>query len=387
MLWEKQQEVHGKDEMKKDVKSKTYRMKICFAIGRLTNGGAERAVSIIAGGLADKGHEVYLYVFAKSPADYAVDERVKIQYMCNSYEDYEKIPFTGRVRRFRKYLKEISPDAAAGFIQAGYALYIASFGMKLKRAASLRTSPGKRNAKLDRVRTFLNDQWFRSADAVVLQCEGQRMYTLAEKWKHVVVIGNPLSEKIRQADMHPDYGMCRNLVMAGRLEKEKNYPMAFRAVKMLQKSGTDVRLHIYGIGQEKDRLKALAARYGLEDRIIFHGWASDMLPEYKKYDLFLMTSHYEGMPNALIEAMGAGMLCISTDCPTGPSDLIQNGVNGYLVKAGDAESLARLIQKAVSMQPSERAAVGVRARESVITEYACGKIIDKWEALFQELLE
>lgn len=384
---EKQQEVHGKDEMKKDVKSKTYRMKICFAIGRLTNGGAERAVSIIAGGLADKGHEVYLYVFAKSPADYAVDERVKIQYMCNSYEDYEKIPFTGRVRRFRKYLKEISPDAAAGFIQAGYALYAASFGMKMKRIASLRISPDKRNDELEVFRRFLNDRWFESADAVVLQCEEQKKHPETEKWKYVTVIGNPVSEKIMQVGMHVDNGLCRNLVMAGRLEKQKNYPMAFRAVKLLQKSGTDVRLHIYGTGQEKDRLKALAARYGLEDRIIFHGWASDMLPKYKKYDLFLMTSHYEGMPNALIEAMGAGMLCISTDCPTGPSDLIQNGVNGYLVKAGDAESLARLIRKAVSMKPSERAAVGARARESVITEYACGKIIDKWEALFQELLE
>ena len=105
---------------------------------------------------------------------------------------------------------------------------------------------------------------------------------------------------------------------------------------------------------------------GMTDRIVLRGRSEDVLSILRSSDAFLMTSDYEGMPNALLEAMVVGLPCISTDCRTGPKDMIDDGVNGYLVKTGDAESISRAIVKIAQMSDTEAEKMGSAAREKII---------------------
>jgi glycosyltransferase involved in cell wall biosynthesis len=104
----------------------------------------------------------------------------------------------------------------------------------------------------------------------------------------------------------------------------------------------------------------------MTDRIVLKGRSEDMLSILRSSDAFLMTSDYEGMPNALLEAMVVGLPCISTDCRTGPKDMIDDGVNGYLVKTGDAESISRAIVKMAQMSDTEAKKMGSAAREKIL---------------------
>jgi glycosyltransferase involved in cell wall biosynthesis len=94
-----------------------------------------------------------------------------------------------------------------------------------------------------------------------------------------------------------------------------------------------IRLSVFGVGDKAyvEKVQDLIDEWGMTDRIVLKGRSEDMLSILRSSDAFLMTSDYEGMPNALIEAMVVGLPCISTDCRTGPKDMIDDSVNGYLV--------------------------------------------------------
>lgn len=361
-------------------------MRICFLTGQLSNGGAEKVISVIANELAERGYDVRLYVFAQCENEYYVSFKVRRESMCASQAEYEMLGVCSRLLRIRKYLKRIRPDIAVGFMQAGYAMYAASFRMKIKRVASVRVSPEKMEEYSSGIRKKLERKWFSRADAVVIQCEEQRAYGEQRKWNNLTVIGNPLSEEIEKIPQHSHRERCQTIVMAGRLEEQKNYEMAIKAIARVNKKEDRLTLHIYGVGSKRKVLEELSERYGVDNSVIFHGWTNNVAAEYEKYDLFLMTSNFEGLPNSLMEAMANGMVCISTECPTGPRDLIKDNKNGFLVPIDDDVSLSQALKNICSMTRGERELVGEKARDSILRNYNKEKIAEYWESLFVRLI-
>ena len=215
-------------------------MKILFVSGNLTNGGAQRVVSVAATSLAEKGHDVSLLLFSRNEKEYPISDKVKITSIRGSFEEYCAVSTFARAKFIRKYLKGLKPDVAVGFMEGGYALYISSFGMKFKKVASARIDP-EILLNLRGIKAKINRLWFKSADAIVLQTESQ-MKRVPLVWsKRSVVIENPVSDKALIAEKQ-NYCICRNFVMAGRLEKQKNYPMVFRAVNIVKAKYPDIRL-------------------------------------------------------------------------------------------------------------------------------------------------
>ena len=100
-----------------------------------------------------------------------------------------------------------------------------------------------------------------------------------------------------------------------------------------------VTLEIYGDGELEMKLKKLVRKLGMEGRISIPGRTKAPPEKYAASDAFVLSSDFEGQPNALMEAMFAGLPCISTDCPDGPSDLIEDGVSGLLVPVGDQDAM------------------------------------------------
>lgn len=137
------------------------------------------------------------------------------------------------------------------------------------------------------------------------------------------------------------------IVAAGTLAPWKGFDDLIRAVALLTRAGHEVRLVILGEGEARRILEALIADLGIADRIRLPGRVANPLKYFARSDIFVLSSHVEGLPNVLVEAMLCGCTPVATDCPTGPREVLQDGRYGYLVRVGDPESLAQGILHAL----------------------------------------
>ena len=280
-------------------------------------------------------------------------------------------------------MKELRPQIAVGFLEGGYALYLASFGMKFAKVASARINPLVIMQQKG-FRAKINRMWFKSADAIVLQTESQKKNLPKKMLKSSVVISNPVSDKALVVNKS-SYEKCKSFVMAGRLDAQKNYPMVFRAIKSVKEKYPDIHLDIFGKGNAQDMLDGLIKEMGLEDNIKLCGWSQNTIEEYLNHDAYILSSNFEGMPNALMEAMAVGLPCIATDCDTGPSDLISNGENGYLIPTDDDGILAERMIEIIEMSAEERFLLGNNSRKTMQNEFNSDAIVKKWEELFKKI--
>ena len=131
----------------------------------------------------------------------------------------------------------------------------------------------------------------------------------------------------------------------GRLIDRKGFECLIKAFAEIEKKFPDYSLIIFGEGPERGKLENVIKELNLSERVSLPGIKKKAIEDIAKSSVFVLSSEYEGMPNALIEAMASGVPCISTDCPMGPSELINSGENGFLVPVNDYRSMAELIEK------------------------------------------
>ena len=164
---------------------------------------------------------------------------------------------------------------------------------------------------------------------------------------------------------HPWYveNACPVILAAGRLNEAKDYPVLIRAFAKLRKKRL-VRLLIIGEGELRDALEALVVDCGLsEDDVQMPGFVENPYAHMRRCDLFVMSSRREGLPSVLIEAMICGAAVVSTDCPSGPAEILENGVWGQLVPVGDVDALAQAMDTALDTPPAQRPWVRQRAED------------------------
>ena len=176
--------------------------------------------------------------------------------------------------------------------------------------------------------------------------------------------------------MHCDID-SKVVVAVGRLDVQKNYPLLIRSFAKIIKEGIDAELHIYGKGPLLEELSEIASVEGLEDKVVFKGFRSNVWHDIEKASVYVLSSDYEGMPNALIEAMALGLPVISTNCPIGgPSELITSGENGILVPIGDEDLLAKAM---VSILTNKDFAYRLGdSAVKVYEELSISSIAEKW---------
>ena len=145
------------------------------------------------------------------------------------------------------------------------------------------------------------------------------------------------------------------------------------AFKLALEKNPELKLSIYGTGNEDyiEKLNSIIKENNLEQNVKLMGRTNDMATALKNADAFLMSSNFEGLPNALIEAMCVGLPCVSTDCRTGPKDLIDDGKNGYLVPTGDVNAFAKAIINVANLSVEEAKEIGIKAREKILD--VCGE--------------
>lgn len=361
-------------------------MKILFVCGNLCDGGAQRVISVVSSKLAEQGQQVYLLLYSRNEKEYPINPKVQILSLKQSYEEYQKLYTWQRIKQIRYYLNKVSPDIAVGFLEGGYGLFLSSVGMKFSKVASARIDP---NIILQKkgIRAWIDKKWFKSADAVVVQTEQQRIHAKKAGWKRMIVIPNPISEESLVGENHNYIRECKRLIMVGRLAPQKNYGMAIDAMELLHSKYPKLTLDIYGKGEEEDKLKRIIKNKGLEQVICLHGWSQYITKELEEHDIYLLCSNFEGLPNSLMEAMAAGLPCISTNCKTGPADLISNKRSGFLVPVGDVKALVEKVEQLLVSSTKIRESIGQRAFYAMKDNYNETVITKKWMDLFTSLIK
>ena len=340
---------------------------ILFAIGSLYGGGAERVVSVWSSGLAKKGYKVSVLVYSQMENEYQIDNDVEVHTIANSQKECNDMSILTRVRMFREKLKEIKPDVVISFLPI-IQIYIrlAGIGLHIPRIETVRNNPWEIKRGLNTIYSKLWLNCFKSCNAFIVQSGDQKTFFDSKVQNKAVVIPNPINELYIQNYKTEYNANSHKIIAAGRLTLQKNYKVMIDAVKTASQKYKDITLEIYGVGELYDELNDYIKEHGVSDKITLMGRSDCLYKLYTERDLYLMSSDFEGMPNALAEAMAVGLPCISTDCKTGPRDLIENEGNGYLVEIGNADAMAEKIMEFFSLADFEQKKIGENARKKIV---------------------
>lgn len=225
----------------------------------------------------------------------------------------------------------------------------------------------------------------RTANGFVFQTKDAQEYYGGRIAKKSVVIPNPLFNLENMPDKPYSGDRKKTVVSVGRLNKQKNQRMLIEAFAQLSGEFAGYSLTIWGEGPERANLEKLIKELNMQDRIFLPGTSDKILEEIYDEGIFVLSSDFEGMPNALMEAMAMGLPCISTDCPCGGSkDLINNGENGILVPVGKVEPLATAMKELISDNEKARE-MGKKAME-IRQYYDTNTICSKWIAFFDKFV-
>ena len=354
--------------------------KITFISTKIRGGGAERVVAVLSSALADLGYHVDLILYERYDDEYPISNKVKIHMLPSKTNKNKIFYLANKFLKFRGIISELKPDVLIPFLPYQVEqTYFASRGLKIPMVVTVRNNPlyDTPNEKMRKRRDWIAEK----VEGVFLQTESQKDYFCDDVKKKSFVIENPISENVLKAE-YIVKKKIRKLVSVGRLEEQKNFSMLIDAFSEAKKEYSELTLDIYGEGSFKEQLESQINKLGLDNSVRLCGRTNDIVTTLVEYDLFIMTSNYEGMPNSLMEAMGIGLPCISTDCPTGPKELIGADERGILVKTGNKDELVNAIIYSVA-NVSDLKMKACFARNYIKDRFApdriAGKLVDELE--------
>lgn len=360
--------------------------KIAFHLNSLQQGGAERVVSNLANRFAKEGYEVVIATEWYGTDEFALDQKVRRVHVGLTKEDENRSRISKMLRRIwylRRFMKKEKPDVIVAFTRGVlYRALAAGIGTGIPVVISVRTDPvGHYDKKADKLRIPL---LFPHAAGCVFQTEGAKAFFAPYLQENSRIILNPLNPKY--VGVPEPAVRTKNVVQSGRLVDFKNQPMLIRAFLKVHEKHPDYTLKIYGPDSKdgtKEILESIIHENHAEDFVKLMGGSNTLEKDLADAALYAFSSDWEGLPNALMEAMALGLPVVSTDCPCGgPKTLIEDGVNGLLVPIMDEKAMTDGILRLIEdRELAER--LGREARK--ISERANeDAVFEQWQTYLQE---
>ncbi|MBR2011004.1 MAG: glycosyltransferase [Clostridia bacterium] len=346
-----------------------------FFIGTLCHGGAERVISILTKHMADNGMNVKIVLYYDAEPFYPIHPNVEIIHI--EKETGTKGIFKN-ILWLRKYIKN-NADVLISFLAPFNIFAIAAtLGLGKKVIVADRNDPRfvPLNTIIRRARDFL----YRFANGVVVQNTDNKKYFSGAVQKKSAVIFNPidLGDKRGQALATEKK---KRIVSVGRLIKQKNQVLLIEAFADIHRDFPEYVLTIYGEGDHRELLENRTNELGLTGFVELPGSKKGIFDLISDAELFVLSSNYEGMPNALIEAMCLGLPVVST-AVSGTSDLIEDGANGRVVEVGNKEQLADAMREVLA-DDSIRKEYAERA--VLVNDKLCvDKIMEEWQKIIEQ---
>ena len=308
-------------------------MEIAFSMANMSGGGAERVVSELANFFSENGQGVSIIVTKSSNCVYPLRDQVKFIDLSN----YDK-GIISRVNALRNHVKDNNYDVVISFLTGtNIETLLAMSTLKTPVIISERNNPYvDPKTKTNRI---LRRLLYPIADGYVFQTPDAQAFFSKRIQDNSTVIMNPINPELPE----PYTGeRKKRIVSVGRLVPQKNHKMFIDAFFEFSKTYSDYTAEIYGEGPLKKELTEYTQSKGLENKVILRGFSNDIIADIANAAMFVLPSDYEGMSNALIEAVGMGIPCISTDHPIGGARMtIKDGVNGFLVPVGDTRTMVQ----------------------------------------------
>lgn len=357
--------------------------RIYFITHSMTGGGAERVISIISNYLVNNGYEVTLLLTHNDECKYDLDKRIKMVVRQNvaSRDGINQIKF------IRSWYKKDKGAIFVSFLrrQNLYSL-LAAIGTNVKLVFSERNNPDEKFDIKDKntyeMKAIKLLSKIRQVKLVVFQTKGAMECYPKAIHKKSRIIMNPIKDNLPS----PYVGeRTKRIVAIGRLTYQKNYGMLIRAFDKFSKNHDDYTLEIYGDGEGKQEIQKYIIKKNLGDKISLKGFSKNIHDDIIDASMYVLSSKFEGLSNALIEAMAIGLPVISTDHPPGGARaVINNYENGILTTNGKTDEMANAM---CFIADNKDKADAMAQNATKIKEYlSTSKICNEWQNAFEGIL-
>jgi glycosyltransferase involved in cell wall biosynthesis len=374
-------------------------LNVAFIINDLSGGGAEKALTLLAGYLARNGSSVTIVTLNDGIDRYSAGERVarihlESRRVCRGWGRVLLLPL--QAAELTRVLRRLKPDVCVSFLPRANAAHVMTraFGNRApaiatEQVASRHAYPS--NSPADRVMRWLIRTCYPRADAVFPSSAGVRdgllEFGVSPERMHVVYnpvdISGVRALAAEAGTPGPDVDVP-TVINVGRLVEQKDHHTLLRAFARVRNRHA-ARLVLLGQGPLQQELHRLARELNIDDAVVFAGWQDNPYRWLARADLFALSSRYEGFGNVIVEAMACGLPVISTDCPSGPHEILGGGEFGMLTPVGDVDALAAATEAMVS-DPQRRQAFAARSVRRA-EDFDIGVVGAGYQRLLQDVIE
>ena len=356
-------------------------MNICFLEGDMSRrGGTERMTAIISKALCSEENRIFILSLTLKEKEvfFDLDDQVT-HIILNQFG--EKSGIARQIRVIHKFIKKEKIDVVIN-VDIGMGIYgiIASFGTAAKTITWEHANYF--NNWGSKIFPYFRGFAAKHSDVlVVLTDKDKKNYEENIRTKTpIYAISNPVNRHDFSYDVH-----SKTILSAGLLLPIKGYEKAIQVARKVFDVCPDWKWFICGEGAERNHLEELIRENNLQENLILMGTVQNMEEQYQKASMFVMTSQMEGLPMVLLEAKSWGLPLVSFDIMTGPSDIIQDGVDGYLVEEGNVDEMAERIVELIR-DDSKRNGFS-KESQSNMDKFEMEGIIEKWKKIMKSLLE
>ena len=363
-------------------------MKVTLVIYGLGGGGAERVMSIVANYWVSKGWGITLIMLVPPTTApfYQLDPRIKLKSLGVAGKSTSKLVAIAktwqRVKVLRQEIIKSKPDIVISFMNSVnvYAI-LACLGLNIPTIVSEHIYPGCTDA--NKIWQFVMKWAYRYADLVTVLTQNALPFYPATKGYRSIVMPNPITTPEPVTDT-TQLLATPSLIAVGRLHSQKGFDLLLKAFARIQAKYPDWQMTILGEGPMRSELEALRAQLKLTDRVHFPGLVSNVRDYLDQADLFVMPSRFEGFPMALCEAMACGLPVLAADCLSGPRDIIEDGVDGLLVRTEDVDALAVGLDQLMS-DPVKRQQLAKNA-PNVLDQFGVEQVMGIWQEAIDRVI-
>lgn len=355
-------------------------MKVTLVIYALKGGGAERVMSIIANYWATHGWDVTLILLtdATEAPFYQLAPQIKLQHLgiIGDSPNLLTLIRTGwhRLQILRSAIVASEPDVAISFLNTVNVLTIlALWNSNIPIIVSEHIHPAFTDT--NKVWQLLMKWTYRYADLVTLLTQNALPFYPAAQGYRSIVIPNPVltpDPDVVSEQLMP----TPSLIAMGRLRPQKGFDLLLKAFAQIQAKYPDWHLTILGEGTMQAELEELRSQLGLTERVHLPGSVKNVNAYLRQAELFVLSSRFEGFPMAICEAMACGLPVLSTDCVSGPRDIIRDGIDGVLVTVEDVDALAIGLDSLMS-DPLKRQQLA-QAAPQVLERFGVDRVMGIW---------
>jgi glycosyltransferase involved in cell wall biosynthesis len=374
---------------------------IVLLVSSMGSGGAERVASTLVNAWAKRGDTVTLVVTfnGRGTCFYPLADGVRLLYLADlaGLNRRGVSGYAARLFVLHTLIRDCKPNVVISFLtNVNLAAILASAGLRVPVIVCEHNDPtADGRSRFWRLACRLA---YPHASLVTLLTENAaaRFRKMVPGVRRVAVLPNPLPLELFEVSRVPlvsdeaylsistDKDRRRRLVSVGRLHEQKQFDVLIAAFASLAGAFPQWELWIWGDGPKRGELEAQIAAAGLSLRVFLPGKTASPWTEMARSDVFALSSRFEGLPMALMEAMGLGVATIAFDCRSGPRELMRNGSDGLLIPADDANALQEGLRRLFA-DDTLRAELGHRAAHSIRERYSVDAVLRLWDELFERV--